>query len=115
MSENDLSARAVVLLIDEIESIAGTGHTAAAKSVDKAAAALVNLANLHDVPIVISGIAWGGAPKLTASVREAVGDNAQIYVRQTTDSFDDAAILGAIEAPGRKTVLVAGIVTEIAV
>lgn len=115
MGLNDLSIRAVLLLIDEIESIAGMGHTAPAQSVDKAAAALVKLANLYDVPIVISGIAWGAPPKLTTAVREAVGDKVQISVRQTTDSFDDADILSAIEATGRKTVLIAGIVTEIAV
>jgi nicotinamidase-related amidase len=115
MGLNDLSTRAVVLLVDEIESIAGMGYTAPAKSVDKAAAALVNLAKLYDIPIVISGIAWGAPPKLTAAVREAVGDKVQISVRQRTDSFDDAVILSEIEATGRKTVLIAGIVTEIAV
>jgi len=115
MGLNDLSIRAVLLLIDEIESIAGMGNTASTNSVDKAAAALVNLAKLFDVPIVISGIAWGAPPKLTGALREALGDKAHINVRQTTDSFDDAAILGAIEATGRKTVLIAGIVTEIAV
>jgi nicotinamidase-related amidase len=115
MGLNPLSTNAVVLLIDEIASIAGLGHTAPADSVDKAAAALVNLANLYELPIVITGIAWGTPPKLTAAVREAVGDEVQVNVRQTTDSFDDPAILSAIEATGRKTVLIAGIVTEIAV
>jgi hypothetical protein len=46
MGLNALSIRAVLLLIDEIESIAGMGHTASMNSVDKAAAALVNLAKL---------------------------------------------------------------------
>jgi hypothetical protein len=114
MSLNDLAARAVVLLIDEIEGIAEMGRTAPAKSVDRATAVLANAANLFGIPIVISGIAIAGPPKLTAAVREAVGDQAQIYVRQTTDSFDDEVIRGAMEATGRKTVLIAGIVTEIA-
>jgi hypothetical protein len=115
MSLNDLAARAVVLLIDEIEGIAEMGRTAPAKSVDRATAVLANAANLFGIPIVISGIAIAGPPKLTAAVREAVGDQVQIHVRQTTDSFDDEVIRGAMEATGRKTVLIAGIVTEIAV
>jgi nicotinamidase-related amidase len=115
MSLNDLSARAVVLLIDEIEGIAEMGRTASAKSVDKAAAALANAANIFGIPIVVSGIAFPDPPKLTSALRAAVGKAAQIHVRQTTDSFDDPAIRGAIEATGRKTVLIAGIVTEIAV
>jgi nicotinamidase-related amidase len=66
------------------------------------------------MPIVVSGIAMGSAPKLTPALREALGD-VQIHVRQTTDSFDDDVIRGAVEATGRRTVLIAGIVTEIAV
>ena len=35
--------------------------------------------------------------------------------RTTTDSFDNAAIRAAIEATGRKTILIAGVATEVAV
>jgi Isochorismatase family len=115
MTFNDLSTRAVVLIIDHLEAIADFGRTAPAKSVDKAASALANVAKLYGMPIVVSGIAMGGDPELTPRVSDALGDNVNILVRQTTDSFDDDAIRGAIEGTGRKTVLIAGIVTEIAV
>ncbi|HZZ64207.1 MAG TPA: isochorismatase family protein, partial [Candidatus Baltobacteraceae bacterium] len=115
MSLNDLSARAVVLLVDHIEGIAPMGRTSSAKAVDQAAAALVQAAKLFDIPVILSGIDMAGPPKLTHAVRNAIGDDAQMLIRKTTDSFDDDAIRGAIETTGRKTVLIAGIVTEIAV
>ena len=114
MTPNDLSTRAVVLIIDELETVAPMGRTASAKQVDLAAAALVTAAKLFNIPIVISGVVFGSEPKLTEALREALGD-VQIHVRQTTDSFDDAAIREAIESTGRRTVLIAGIITEIAV
>ncbi len=87
MGLNDLSTRAVVLLVDEIESIAGIGHTASATSVDKAAAALVNLANLYDVPIIVSGVSWGAPPKLTPALREALGERLRsTFARRPTHS-----------------------------
>lgn len=112
MALNDLSTRAVVLIIDELEDVAPLGKTASAKDVDQAAAALVTATKLFGIPVVVSGN--GTAPKLTPAVRAALGD-VQIHLRQTTDSFDDTAIRGAVEATGRRTVLIAGIVTEIAV
>lgn len=115
MTFNELSMRATLLIIDHLEGVAGFGHTASAKSVDEAAAALVNVAKLYNIPIVVSGIPTGSTPQLTPAVREALGEDVKIHVRQTTDSFDDDAIRGAIESTGRKIVLIAGIITEIAV
>jgi nicotinamidase-related amidase len=114
MALDDLSTRAVVLVIDHLDAVAPMGRTAPAKQVDLAAAALVNAAKLFDIPIVASGISMRGVPKLTPAVREALR-GVQLHVRQTTDSFDDAAIRDAIESSGRRSVLIAGIITEIAV
>lgn len=114
MTLNDLSARAVVLIIDHLETVAPLGHTVAANTVDRTAAGLATAAKLFNIPIIISAISMGGAPKLTPALAKALGD-ATLHIRQTTDSFDDPAIGGAIESTGRRTVLIAGIVTEIAV
>lgn len=69
----------------------------------------MNVAKLYNIPIVVSGIPTGSTPHLTPAVREALGEDVKIHVRQTTDSFDDDAIRGAIESTGRKIVLIAGI------
>ncbi len=114
MSLNDLSTRAVLLLVDHQEGIAEMGRTAPAKSVDKAVAALASVSKLFGIPIVFSGIAMNGPPKLTHALRGVAGDDATIHVRQTTNSFDDAAIRSAIDSTGRSTILIAGIITEIA-
>jgi nicotinamidase-related amidase len=115
MSLNDLASRAAVLLVDHQEGIAQHASTAKEKTVDRTAAALVKAAQLYNMPIIVSGIAMGAPPKLTRALGEALGTDVHIYVRSTTDSFDNAEIRSAIEATGRTTVLIAGIVTEIAV
>ena len=114
MTLNDLSTRALVLIIDHLEATAEMARSASAKRVDRAAAALVNAAKIFEMPIVVSGVGMGETLKLTPAVREALGDT-QVHLRATTDSFDDPALRGAIEATGRRTVLIAGILTEIAV
>jgi nicotinamidase-related amidase len=112
MASNPLATRAVLLIVDHLVDVAPMGHTAPAQAVDETVAALADLAKLYDIPIVFSGM--GTAPQPTPALRKALGDDVKIHVRQTTDSFDDNAIRGAIESTGRKTVLIAGIITEIA-
>lgn len=115
MSLNDLASRAVLLLVDHQQGIAEHAGTAKEKSVDKTAAALVKAAKLFEIPIVVSAVGLAGKPKLTSALADALGDDAQIHIRNTTDSFDNEAIRAAVEQTGRRTVLIAGIVTEVAV
>jgi nicotinamidase-related amidase len=115
MASNQLSTSAVLLIVDQLVDVAPLGHTMPAPSVDETVAALADLAKLCDIPIVFSGYAMGGTPVPTPALRKALGDGYKIHIRQTTDSFDDDAIRTAVEATGRKTVLIAGIITEIAV
>lgn len=72
MAFNELCKRAVLLIVDHLEGVAPLGHTTLAKSIDEAAAALVNVAKLYDIPIVVSGISMGTAPQLTPAVSEAL-------------------------------------------
>jgi nicotinamidase-related amidase len=52
---------------------------------------------------------------LTSALQDALGKDVKIHVRSTTDSFDNEEIRQTIESLNRSTVLIAGIVTEVAV
>jgi len=77
-------------------------------------AAVAKLAALFDIPtIVTTGPAEGGA-RVTPEIAAALGELPQ-HVRSTTDAFTHAPTREAIEATGRKTLLVSGVATEIIV
>ena len=115
MSLNDLASRAVVLFIDQQEGIAERGATAEPSEVGEAASSLAKLARIFEIPVIVSGVAFGMEPKLIKPLRERLGEEQQILTRSGTDSFDDDVIRGAIEDTGRKTLLISGVVTEVAV
>jgi nicotinamidase-related amidase len=106
---------AVVLFVDHQHGIAEAGKTADRKCVDEAAGKLARAAQIYDIPIVVSAIGMGGEPQLTHNLREALTGSVPIRLRNGTDSLDDRDILHAIEQTGRKTLVVCGIVTEVAV
>ena len=115
MSLNDLAARAVVLFVDQQEGIAERGSSADPKTAGKMAATLARAAQIYDIPIVVSAVALGMEPKLIKPLRDCLGQEHRILTRVGTDSFDDETIKGTIEATGRKTLLLSGVVTEVAV
>ena len=67
------------------------------------------------MPIVVSVVGLRGKPQLTEELRAALGDDVALHERQGTDSLDDPAIAGLLKETGRSMLLIAGIVTEIAV
>ena len=77
-------------------------------------AAVAKLAALFDMPaIVTTGPAEGGA-RVTPEIAAALG-NLPEHVRTTTDAFTHGPTREAIEATGRKVLLVSGVATEIVV
>jgi nicotinamidase-related amidase len=54
------------------------------------------------------------APKMIPEIAEGIGE-VPTYVRTTCDSFRNDEIVAAIKATGRKTLLIAGVATELAV
>lgn len=110
-----LSEAAAVLLVDHQHGIAENAQTADHKTVDKNAARLAKAAQIFDMPIVVSVVGLRGKPELTHELRAALGDDVTLHERQGTDSLDDPTIAGLLKATGRTTLLIAGIVTEIAV
>jgi nicotinamidase-related amidase len=110
-----LADAAAILFVDHQQGFAEGACTADTKSVDDAAAKLAQASQIYGMPIVASVVALRGEPKLTRRLADVLGDSVPLHARNGTNSLDDPAISRPIENTGGKTVLIAGIVTEIAV
>jgi nicotinamidase-related amidase len=111
----DLESAAVVLFVDHQHGIVEGAKTADKKSVDEAAGKLARLAQIFNIPIVVSAVVVNGEPQLTHQLRETLAGSKPVRIRNGTDSLEDHDISRAIEQTGRKTLIVCGVVTEIAV
>ena len=107
---------AVVLLIDLQAGIADKPLTVPTKELRTGVKGLCEIAKLFEMPVVVSGLhnPDGSEAKFLPEVKEALGDFL-IHYRTSADSLENADIKAAIEATGRKTLLIGGTVTEIAV
>jgi nicotinamidase-related amidase len=77
---------------------------------------LAKLARLFDIPAFVSGIAGEDGSPASVIPEIAEGYGALLtHHRTTCDSFLNAEIVSAIEATGRKTLLISGVATELAV
>ncbi len=107
---------AVVLLIDLQAGIADKPLTVPTKELRKGVGGLCKIAALFTLPVVVSGLhnPDGSDAKFLPEVKEALGDYL-IHYRTSADSLENADIKAAIEATGRRTLLIGGTITEIAV
>ena len=106
---------AVVLFADLQAGIIERTRTNELPRLRLAVSALAKLAQLFDIPaIVTTAPAENGVARVTPEISAALGELPQ-YVRTTTDAFLHAATRDAIAKTGRKTLLVAGVATEIIV
>jgi hypothetical protein len=80
------------------------------------ALALARLAKLLDLPAIVSGIRGedGSPARVISEIAEGLGAF-PIHHRTTCDSFLNEEIVSAIKATGRKTLLISGVATELAV
>jgi nicotinamidase-related amidase len=70
---------------------------------------------LFDIPVIVTAVAGEeGKAKILPEIAEELGE-LPTHFRSTADSFRNEAILQAVEASGRKTVLISGVATELAV
>src|ERR1035441_7069373 len=106
----------LVLFADLQEGIVELSQTLPPDRLKRGVLALAKLAKLLGMPVVVSGIRGeDGAPaKMVPEIGEGVGDF-PIYHRTTCDSFLNEDIVAEIEATGRKTILISGVATELAV
>ncbi len=107
---------AMVLLIDLEAGIADKPLTVPYKELRKGVGALCKIATLFAIPVVISGLKNpnGSDAQFLPEIGEALGKYA-VHYRTSADSLQNADIKAALESTGRKTLLIGGTVTEIAV
>ncbi len=106
----------LVLFADLQAGIADLPLTVPYARLQKGVHALSRLAHLLQIPAIVSAVQGqdGSPAKIMPEIAQGLG-NLPIHYRTTTDSFENQAIKQAIENMGRKTLLISGVATEIAV
>lgn len=106
----------VVLFADLQEGIIELTQTIPLDRLKKSVLALAKLAQLFDMPAIVSGVAGndGSPAKMIPQIEEGLG-SLHIHHRTTCDSFLNEEIGSAVRATGRKTVFISGVATELAV
>jgi nicotinamidase-related amidase len=107
---------AVILFADLQHGIVELTRTNPLDRLKAGVKGLAKLASLFEIPAVVSGIRGedGSPAKMLAEIGEALGE-LPTHHRTTCDSFLNEEIVSAIESTGRKTLLISGVATELAV
>lgn len=107
---------AVILFADLQAGIVERTQTLPLNRLKAGVQGLAKLAKLFGMPAVVSGIRGedGSPAKMIAEIAEGLG-TLPTHHRTTCDSFLNEEIVAAIEATGRKTLLISGVATELAV
>jgi len=104
--------QSLVLLVDQQRGLIGRhGLTGEKKELAHNVGALCQLADAYRMPVIVSTIEMGG--DLIDEV-EKYAERAPRFGRTQTNALEDGPTRAAIEATGRTTLIIAGIVTEIA-
>lgn len=105
----------VVLFADLQAGIIERAATNDAARLRRAVSALAKLTRLFDIPAIVTTASTSAeAPRVTPEIAAALGELPQ-YTRSTTDAFLHEATREAIRKTARKTLLIAGVATEIIV
>jgi nicotinamidase-related amidase len=115
-SKLSIASDAILLMADLQGGIADLPLTIPEAQLKTNVAALMKLAAIFEIPLIVTVVPGAdGAPSpLMAEVTAGMGE-AKPYVRTTPNSMNDAEIRAALEGSGRKTLLVSGVATEVAV
>ncbi len=106
---------AIILFADLQQGIADLPLTISPLRLGKGVRGLAKLAKLFDIPVIVTAVAGDeGKAKILPEIAEELGD-LPTYFRTTADSFRNEAILQAVAATCRKTILISGVATELAV
>jgi nicotinamidase-related amidase len=112
----DPSRDAVVLFADLQEGIVERARTIDRESLGLGVSGLAKLAKIFELPVIVTTVPGGdGGPAILIPEIEAVLGPVNRMQRLTTDLFDNETIRKAVEATERKTLLIAGVATEVAV
>jgi nicotinamidase-related amidase len=104
----------VILFADLQTGIIELGATNELARLRRAVAALAKLAHLFEIPAVVTTAPSESGARVTPEIAAALGELPQ-HARNTTDAFTHHPTRDAIVKTGRKTMLVAGVATEIIV
>ncbi len=111
-----LEKEAFVLFADLQTGIVERATTIDRQTLGRGVRGLATLAKIFELPVIVTTVPVeeGKAPVLIPELEEVLGTPSPL-LRFTTDSFDNPAIRAAIEATGRKTMLISGVAVEVAV
>jgi nicotinamidase-related amidase len=106
----------VLLFVDLQAGIVELSRTVPVDRLRKGVLGLSKLAKIFGMPVVVSGVPGqdGVAPAMIPELAEGVGAYA-VLQRTTADSFRNEAIVAAIDATRRRTLLISGVSSEVAV
>jgi nicotinamidase-related amidase len=106
----------VVLFADLQSGIVELSQTNPLPKLQKAVLGLAKLAKLFEMPAIVSAIAGedGSPAMILPEIAQALG-TLPTHHRSTCDSLLNPDILSTLQATGRKTLLIAGVATELAV
>lgn len=116
-SKSRIEASDTVVLFADLQSgIVELSRTNPGDRLRKAVHGLAKLAKLYGIPAIVSAVRGedGSAAKLIPEIAAGLSD-LSTYHRTTCDSFLNPEIVAAIEATKRRTLLISGVATELAV
>ena len=116
-SKLSIAGDALLLVADLQAGIADLPLTVPEARLKRGVAALMRLVAIFNLPVLITAVpgADGKPSPLMAEVEAGRGRERGVFVRTTPNSFNDQELRAAIEASGRKTLLISGVATEVAV
>jgi nicotinamidase-related amidase len=105
----------LVLFADLQEGIAELSRTLPFERLKKGVGALARIAKVLGMPAIVTAVQQGEGPaRMIPEINQALGDLPIMY-RTTADALLNDAIAAAIKASGRRTILISGVATELAV
>jgi len=106
----------LVLFADLQSGIAELTKTVTLDRLRKGVLGLAKIARLFEMPVIVTGIRGqdGGDALMIPQIAEGAGPY-EILHRSTCDSFLNAEIASRAKASGRRTLLISGVATELAV
>jgi isochorismate hydrolase len=107
---------ALILFTDLQSRIVELTQTNPLDRLKKAVRAIAQLAKLLDIPVVVTRVRGedGKDATMLPQIAEILG-NLPTHHRTTCNSFLNQEIVSAIEKTGRRTLLISGVATELAV
>lgn len=106
---------ALVLFLDLQAGIVELTQTNPLQRLRRSVAALGKLATLFSMPVIVSAVRQQNAEAvMLPEIRNSIGEYI-VHDRTTCDSFQNDRVQSIIRASGRRTILLSGVATELAV